>query len=131
MRGINMNRKIILVIIVMALMIMPAMAGVDPRYVKIDQYGIEPAEWLALVVGVSALINNIGRFIDKKRANPDLKYDYAYLNTTIISILMMCMGVLQTPVVELTPYAIIAAVILGFGGNEGMTRITKVKSNGS
>jgi hypothetical protein len=95
--------------------------------VTIDLYGLEPELVLAAIVGIAALINNVGRFIDQKKKDPDIKYDYAYLNTTILSIMLMCMTVLQTDVPELTPYSILWALLLGFGGNEGLTRITKVK----
>ena len=78
-------------------------ASVRPTFIQVDQYGMEPATWLAIIVGICALIDNIGRFIDKKNKKSDLKYDYAYLQTTILTILVMCMGVLQTPVVELSP----------------------------
>ena len=106
-------------------MISTASASIRPSYVELF-YGLEPAMWLAIVVGICALFDNIGRFIDKKRKNTDIKYDYAYLQTTMVTIIMMCMGVLQTEVVELTPYAVLGAIILGFGGNEVITRTTKV-----
>ena len=120
-----MLKKIILSIVIIIGMITTASASIRPSYVELF-YGLEPAMWLAIVVGICALIDNIGRFIDKKRSNPDTKYDFAYLQTTIITIIMMCMGVLQTEVVELTPYAVLGAIILGFGGNEVITRTTKV-----
>ena len=120
-----MFKKIILSIIIIIGMITTASASIRPSYVELF-YGLEPAMCLAIVVGICALIDNIGRFIDKKRSNPNIKYDYAYLQTTIITIIMMCMGVLQTEVVELTPYAVLGAIILGFGGNEVITRTTKV-----
>lgn len=120
-----MFKKIILSIIIIFAMITTASASIRPSYVELF-YGLEPAMWLAIIVGVCALIDNIGRFIDKKRSNSELKYDYAYLQTTIITIIMMCMGVLQTEVVELTPYAVLGAIVLGFGGNEVITRTTKV-----
>ncbi|MCK5216328.1 MAG: hypothetical protein KAJ93_00970 [Methanosarcinales archaeon] len=106
-------------------MITTASASIRPNYVELF-HGLEPAMWLAIVVGACALIDNIGRFIDKKRSNPDIKYDFAYFQTTLLTIVMMCMGVLQTEVVELTPYAVLGAIILGFGGNEVITRTTKV-----
>lgn len=120
-----MLKKLILSIIIIIGMITTASASVRPNYVELF-YGLEPATWLAMIVGICALMDNIGRFIDKKRNNPDVKYDCAYLQTTIVTIIMMCMGVLQTEVVELTPYAILGAIILGFGGNEVITRTTKV-----
>ena len=120
-----MYKKIILSIVIILAMITTASASIRPSYVELF-YGLEPAMWLAIVVGICALFDNIGRFIDKKRNNPDMKYDYAYLQTTLITIIMMCMGVLQTEVVELTPYAVLGAIILGFGGNEVITRTTKV-----
>ena len=120
-----MLKKIILSIVIIIGMITTASASIRPSYVELF-YGLEPAMWLAIVVGICALVDNIGRFIDKKRKNSDIKYDYAYLQTTIITIIMMCMGVLQTEVVELTPYAVLGAIILGFGGNEVITRTTKV-----
>ena len=120
-----MLKKIILSIVIIIGMITTASASIRPSYVELF-YGLEPAMCLAIVVGICALIDNIGRFIDKKRSNPDTKYDFAYLQTTIITIIMMCMGVLQTEVVELTPYAVLGAIILGFGGNEVITRTTKV-----
>lgn len=119
-----MFKKIILSIAIIIAMITTASASVRPNYVELF-HGLEPAMWLAIIVGICALIDNIGRFIDKKRSNPELKYDYAYLYTTMHTIIMMCMGVLQTEVVELTPYAILGAIILGFGGNEVITRITR------
>lgn len=122
-----MYKKIIASITIALMLIPSALARIEPIYVQVDQYGIEPATWLALIVGITALINNVGRFYDKKKANSDLKYDYAYLRTTLISVLVMCMSVLQTPVVELSPYAILMAIIFGFGGNEVITRVTKVK----
>ena len=106
-------------------MITTASASIRPSYVELF-YGLEPAMWLAIIVGVCALFDNIGRFVDKKRSNPELKYDCAYFQTTLITIIMLCMGVLQTEVVELTPYAVLGAIVLGFGGNEVITRTTKV-----
>ena len=120
-----MYKKIILSIIIIIGMISTASASISPSYVELF-YGLEPPMWLAIVVGICALFYNIGRFIDKKRKNTDIKYDYAYLQTTMVTIIMMCMGVLQTEVVELTPYAVLGAIILGFGGNEVITRTTKV-----
>ena len=120
-----MFKKTILSIVIILTMITTASASIRPSYVELF-HGLEPAMWLAIVVGVCALIDNIGRFIDKKRSNPDIKYDFAYFQTTLLTIVMMCMGVLQTEVVELTPYAVLGAIILGFGGNEVITRTTKV-----
>ena len=120
-----MYKKIILSIVIILGMITTASASIRPNYVELF-HGLEPAMWLAIVVGACALIDNIGRFVDKKRSNPDIKYDFAYFQTTLLTIIMMCMGVLQTEVVELTPYAILGAIILGFGGNEVITRTTKV-----
>ena len=120
-----MFKKLILSIIIILGMITTASASIRPSYIELF-YGLEPAMWLAIVVGICALFDNIGRFIDKKRSDPDIKYDYAYLQTTLVTIIMMCMGVLQTEVVELTPYAVLGAIILGFGGNEVITRTTKV-----
>ena len=120
-----MYKKIILSIVIILGMITTASASIRPNYVELF-HGLEPAMWLAIVVGACALIDNIGRFIDKKRSNPDIKYDFAYFQTTLLTIVMMCMGVLQTEVVELTPYAVLGAIILGFGGNEVITRTTKV-----
>lgn len=122
-------KKYILLGIVMIMLVSTCMARVEPTYVTTDQYGIEPATYLAAIVGICALLNNYGRYLDKKRADPSIKYDYAYLNTTILSVLLMCMTVLQTPVVELTPYAVLGAVLIGFGGNEAITRVTKVKAD--
>jgi len=120
-----MFKKIILSISIILMMISTASASIRPSYVELF-HGLEPAMCLAIVVGICALVDNIGRFVDKKRNNPYMKYDYAYLQTTLITILVMCMGVLQTEVVELTPYAVLGAIILGFGGNEVITRTTKV-----
>ena len=120
-----MLKKLILSIAIILTMITTASASIRPSYVELF-YGLEPAMWLAIVVGICALFDNIGRFADTKSNNPDLKYDYAYLQTTLLTILVMCMGVLQTEVVELTPYAVLGAIILGFGGNEVITRTTKV-----
>lgn len=122
-----MIRKLTAGILLILMLFGTAMARIEASPVKVDQYGMEPAVWLALIVGIFAMINNIGRFWDKKKQNPELQYDFAYLYTTIMSILMLCMGVLQTQVAELTPAAILGAVIFGFSGNETMARLTKTK----
>lgn len=121
-----MYKKLLIVVIIILMMMTVVSASTRPVFVEVDRFGMEPAMWLAIVVGICALIDNIGRFVDKKVSNPDLKYDYAYLQTTMLTILVMCMGVLQTQVVALTPYAVLGAIILGFGGNEVITRTTRV-----
>jgi len=62
----------------------------------------------------------------KKKADSTLIYDYAYLRTTGMAILIICTGVLLTPVVALTPLAIVNAILLGLGGNRVITDETKV-----
>lgn len=119
-------RTILIIGIIILTMVNIASASIRPAYVETDRFGMEPAEWLAVVVGFGALIHHIGRYMDKKAKDPTLKYDKGYLITTSISILAMCQLTLQVPVVELGPEAVIAALILGLGGNEGINRATKV-----
>ena len=106
-------------------MITTASASIRPSYVELF-YGLEPAVWLAMIVGICALIDNVGEYTLKKKKYPDMQYDYAYLKTTGLAILIMCTGALLTPVVELTELAVVNAILLGFGGNEYVARKTKV-----
>lgn len=122
-----MFKKIIIGIVIIFMMMELALARVDPTFVRIDQYGMEPAMWLALVVGIGAVIQHVGRYRDKKKKDPEITYDYGFLITTVMSILVMCQLTLQVPVVELTAEAVITALITGLGGNEGMSKLSKVK----
>ena len=106
-------------------MITTASASVRPNYVELF-YGLEPATWLAMIVGICALIDHFGEYTLKKKKNPEIEYDYAYLKTTGLAIIVMCVGALFTPVVELTELAVMNAILLGFGGNEYVARKTKV-----
>jgi hypothetical protein len=122
-----MFKRIILSILIITMMIIPALARIDPAFVRTDQYGMEPAMWLALVVGIGAVIQHVCRYLDKKKKNPELTYDYGFLMTTAMSILVMCQLTLQIPVVELTAESIIAALITGLGGSEGFSKTSKIR----
>ena len=106
-------------------MITTASASVRPNYVELF-YGLEPATWLAIAVGIGAAIQHIGRYSIKKRNNPDMKYDTGYLYTTIVSILAVCQLVAGVPVVELTVEAVMYSFFSGLGINEGVSKASRV-----
>ena len=120
-----MYKKIILSIVFITMMITTASASVRPNYVELF-YGLEPATWLAIAVGIGAAIQHIGRYSIKKRNNPDMKYDTGYLYTTIVSILAVCQLVAGVPVVELTAEAVMYSFFSGLGINEGVSKASRV-----
>ena len=122
-----MYKKIILSIAIILAMIGTAMARVTPALIYTDQYGMTAVEWMAIIAGICAVVDNVGRYADKKGQNPDLKYNYAYMNSTPIAIALMCMSVLGMEVVALDLNSIFTAIIIGFGGNIG----TKVATRGT
>lgn len=106
-------------------MITTASASIRPSYVELF-HGLEPAMWLAIVVGIGAAIQHIGRYMIKKHNNPDMTYDPAYLYTTFMSIMAMCQLTASIPVVELSAAAVMYAFFSGLGINEGVSKATKV-----
>lgn len=120
-----MYKKIILSIVIIIGIITTASASVRPNYVELF-YGLEPATWLAIAVGIGAAIQHIGRYSIKKRNNPDMKYDTGYLYTTIVSILAVCQLVAGVPVVELTVEAVMYSFFSGLGINEGVSKASRV-----
>ena len=121
------TRGILLLIFVTIVTIGTAMARIEASPVKIDQYGMSPAEWLAIIVGLGAVIQHIGRYYQKKRSNPVLTYDPGYLYTTVLGIIALCQVTLSIPVAELTGAAILYAFATGLGITEGINKITRVK----
>lgn len=102
-----------------------ALARMEPVLVMTDQWGITAVEWMALIACLCAIIDNVGRFLDKRAQNPDLKYDYLYLKGTIIAIALMGLSILGMEVVSLDLNTVITAIIIGFGGNMGVKDATK------
>lgn len=120
MRNITIGTTIILA------MVGTASAAVRPGFIEMGPYGIEPAAWMAIIAVVCAILHNIGRAYDKKRKDPDFKYDYAYLHTTLMATLIIAFGILDMDIVKLSPGLIVMAISIGFGGNELTARVTKV-----
>ncbi len=111
------------------MLIPSALARIDPVYVQVDRYGIEPATWLAVTVGLGAVIQHAVRYYLKKRSNPDMEYDPGYMYTTLLSIVALCQMTAAIPVVELTTTGVIYAFFSGMGINEGACKVTKIKGN--
>jgi hypothetical protein len=119
-------KKILIAIMVILAMTTTASAAVRPGFIEMGPYGLEPAVWMAAIAVICAILHNIGRAYDKKRNNPDFKYDYAYLHTTIMATLVIAFAILDMDIVKLSPGLIVMAMSIGFGGNEISARITKV-----
>jgi len=121
-----MYKKIILGIVIIFSMMNIASASVRPVFVEMV-YGLEPATWLAIAAGIGAVLQHVGRYYIKKRDNPGMKYDTAYLYTTAVTILAGCQVIAGIPVVELEIDAIMFYLFAGVTGTEGVNKITKVK----
>lgn len=120
-----MYKKLLIVGLVIIGMMSIASAAVRPSFV-VEVYGLEPAVWLAIATGIGASIQHIGRYYVKKHSNPEMKYDPAYLYTSVVTILALCQGVAAIPVAELTVSAILFYLFSGLGINEGINKVTKV-----
>lgn len=92
----------------------------------IASFNIEPATWMAGIAIMCAIMHNIGRAWDKSRNDSEFKYDYAYLQTTLMAIIIMAYGILDMDIAAMTPGVVLMAISIGFGGNEITARITKV-----
>ena len=110
----------------MILMMMSiASASVRPAFVEVDQYGMVPAKWMAIIAVSFAFLDNLGRAWDKKRKDPEFKYNYAYLNATIIASVGIGLIALGMGVTSLGLEEIMGAIILGMGGNLTVKEGTK------
>lgn len=112
-----MLKKIIVSITIILMMVMTASASVRPIFVEVDQYGMVPAEWIAIIAVSFAFFDNFGRAWDKKRKNPEFQYNYAYLKTTILASVGIGLIALGMGVTSLGLEEIMGAIILGMGGN--------------
>lgn len=126
-----MFKQIIVTIVVIFAMLELALAeAVNGTSMSTMDYitsiNIEPAMWMAGIAIACAIIHNIGRALDKKRQDPDFKYDYAYMQTTLMAIIIMAYGILDMDIAAMTPGVVLMAISIGFGGNEITARITKV-----
>lgn len=90
----------------------------------IASFGIEPATWMAGIAVVCAIMHNIGRAWDKSRNDPEFKYNYAYLQTTLMAIIIMAYSILDMDIVAITPGVILMGISIGFGGNEITAKLT-------
>lgn len=122
-----MIRKLTISVLFILMLMSTALARIEASPVKVDQYGMEPAMWLAIVVGFGAIIQHTGRYLQKKSKNPGMEYDPAYLYTTVMSSIALCQMTAAIPVAELTIPAIGYAFASGLGITEGVNKITKVK----
>jgi hypothetical protein len=120
-----MKSKIVVYVFVLLLLVGVAAARVTPTYEMEYAYGLVAAEYMAIIAIVCAIIDNVGRYVDKKRADPTLKYNYAYLKATLIAVALMGLSVLGMDVVSLGLEEILTAVIIGFGGNMAVKDATK------
>lgn len=116
---------IIIAVFVMLMVCTTAFGDVYPREVRPGPYGLDANVWMAGIAIVCAIIDNLGRWYDKKAENPDLKYNHAYGRATLIAIALMGVSVLGMDVVTLGPEEILTAIILGFGGNLAVKEATK------
>lgn len=120
-----MLKKLILLLLVVFASIELALARIDPIFVRTYWYGLTAVECMALITAAFAILDNLGRAYDKKRQDPDFKYNYAYANVTLIAIGMTVLGVLGMDVVELNINTVVMAIIIGLGGNETFTTVAK------
>jgi hypothetical protein len=120
-----MKSKIVIYVFMLLLLVGVAAARVTPTYEIEYAHGLVAAEYMAIIAIVCAFVDNVGRYVDKKRADPNLKYNFAYLKATLIAITLMGLGVLGMDVVSLGLEEILTAVIIGFGGNVAIKDATK------
>lgn len=121
-----MFKRIIMGLVIICMMISIAAARIEPSFVQIDRYGIEPSTYLAIAVGIGALIQHLGRYSIKKRTNPDIKYDMGYAVTTLMSITAMVQLQASIPVVDLSFTSVLFAFATGLGINEATSKASKV-----
>jgi len=120
-----MYKKLAIVgIVIYGMITIVSAATVRPDFVT-PLYGQSPATWMALIAILFALIDNFGRAWDKSINNPEFKYNYAYLNATIVASALIGLTALGLNVTEFGLHEILNAVILGIGGNLSVKEATK------
>ena len=113
-----MFRKIIIGIAVIFMMMeLVAAATVRPSFIEVDHYGLVAADWMAIIAVTCAFIDNMGRFADRKMKDKTVRYNFAYLKSTILASVSVGLMALGMGIVDLGLHEILTAVSMGFGGN--------------
>lgn len=86
---------------------------------------IQPHIYLMLTAMFGILMYMILGFLNAKKSNPELEFDYNYVYATIF--MMATVALLYENAVEvLTVATVIKAFLVGFGGNGAVTKVAKI-----
>ncbi|MCK5013770.1 MAG: hypothetical protein KAS66_08110 [Candidatus Omnitrophica bacterium] len=102
-----------------------AATGTPTPLMLIDSLGLSPAEWMGIAVGLGAIVQHVGRYMYKKKADPSLTYDPSYAVVTLITVVSVMQLQMAIPVTELSFGTILFAFATGLGINEGASKATK------
>jgi hypothetical protein len=83
---------------------------------------LEPNIILAIIGAVGAVAYMAVKFLDKKKLDPTLQFDYTYLLSTLVAAVGVFMT-FQTPVATLDPFQAVAAFMVGFAYSAGTATV--------
>lgn len=83
---------------------------------------LQPNEWMMIAAMCGAIIHMVLGYLNKKQHDPDMKFEYPYLTTTIVTILAMGLLFENVEVAKLTLGGILFALLSGMGGNSAISK---------